>query len=97
MLTRIINLSLAISEKPRELKCAMLRPLLKKAKADPKFFFNFPSVSDLKNVSKLIEKAVAAQLNDYLVYNDLHAPLQSAHKSCHSTETALMNVHNDPW
>ena len=51
MLTRIINLSLAISEMPRELKCAMLRPLLKKAKADPKFCFNFPSVSDLKNVS----------------------------------------------
>ena len=81
---------------PRELKCAMLRPLLKKAKADPKSFFNFPPVSDLKNVSKLIEKVVAAQLNDYLVYNDLHASLQSAHKSCHSTETALMNVHNYP-
>ena len=97
MLTRIINLSLAIKEMPRKLKCAMLRPLLKKAKADPKFFFfNFPSVSDLKNVSKLIEKAVAAQLNDYLVYNDLHAPLQSAHEPWHSTETALMNVHNDP-
>ena len=75
----------------------MLRPLLKKAKADPKFFFNFPPVSDLKNVSKLIEKAVAAQLNDYLVYNDLHAPLQSAHEPWHSTETAVMNVHNDPW
>ena len=96
MLTRIINLSLATSEMTRELKCAMLRPLLKKAKADPEFFFNFPPVSNLKNVSKLIGKAVAPQLNDYLVYNDLRAPLQSAHKSCHSTETALMNVHNDP-
>ena len=48
-------------------------------------------MSDLKNVSKLIEKAVAAQLNDYLVYNDLHAPLQSAHEPWQSTETALMN------
>ena len=34
--------------------------------------------------------------NDYLVYNDLHASLQSTHKSCHSAETALMNVDNDP-
>ena len=81
---------------PRELKCAMLRPLLKKPKADPECFFNFPPVSNLKNVSKLIEKAVAAQLNDYLVYNDLHGPVQSANKPCHSTETALMKVHNDP-
>ena len=46
----------------------------------PWVFKNFPPVSNLKNVSKLIEKAVAAQLNDYLVYNDLHAPRQSAHK-----------------
>ena len=53
-------------------------------------------MSDLKNVSKLIEKAVAAQLNDYLVYNDLHAPLQSAHEPWHSTETGLMNVRNAP-
>ena len=61
------------------------------------FFLNFPPVSNLKNVSKLIEKAVAAQLNDYLVYNDLHGPVQSANKPCHSTETALTKVHNDPW
>ena len=53
-------------------------------------------MSDLKNVSKLIEKAVAAQLNDYLVYNDLHAPLQSAHEPWHSTETGLMNARNAP-
>ena len=34
MLTRIINLSLATSEMPKDLKCAMLRPLLKKPTAD---------------------------------------------------------------
>ena len=39
----------------------MLRPLLKKANADPEVFSNFPLVSDRKFVSKLIEKAVVAQ------------------------------------
>ena len=34
MLTRIINLSLATGEMPEDLKCAMLRPLLKKPTAD---------------------------------------------------------------
>ena len=71
MLTRIINLSPAISEKPRELKCAILRPLLKKAKADPEVFLTFlQCLISKNNVSKVIEKSVAAQLNDYLVCND---------------------------
>ena len=63
--------------------------------ADHKDFPNFRPVSNVKYVSKLIEKAVAVQRNDYLACNDLHVPLQSAYRSCHSTESALMRVHND--
>ena len=81
MLTRIINLSLATCEMPEDLKCAMLRPLLKKPTADHKVFANFRPVSNLKYVSKLIEEAVAVQLNDYLACNDLHVPLQSAYRN----------------
>ena len=77
MLTRIINLSLATGEMPEDLKCAMLRPLLKKPTADHKVFANFRPVSNLKYISKLIEKAVAVQRND------LHVPFQSAYRSCH--------------
>ena len=97
MLPRIIHLSLATgeSEMPEDLKCAMLRPLLKKPTADHKVFANFRPVSNLKYISKLIEKAVAVQLNDHLARNDLHVPFQSACRSCHSTESALMRVHND--
>ena len=95
MLTRIINLSLTTGEMPEDLKCAMLRPLLKKPTADHKVFANVRPVSNLKYISKLIEKAVALQLNDHLARNDLHVPFQSAYRSCHSTESALMRVHND--
>ena len=95
ILTRIVNLSLATGEMPDNLKCAMLRPLLKKPTADHKVFANFRPVSNLKYISKLIEKAVAVQLNDHLALNDLHVPFQSAYRSCHSTESALMKVHND--
>ena len=73
---------------PEDLKCAMVRPLLKKPTADHKDFANFRPVSNVKYVSKLIEKAVAVQLIDYLACNDLHVPLQSAYRSCHSTESA---------
>ena len=95
MLTTIINLSLAAGEMPEDFKCAMLRSLLKKRTADHKVFANFRPVSNLKYISKLIEKAIAVQLNDHLACNDLHVPLQSAYWSCHSTESALMRVHND--
>ena len=78
-----------------DLKCAMLGPLLKKPTADHKLFANFRPVSNLKYISKLKEKAVAVQLNDHLACNDLHVPFQSAYRSCHSTESALMRVHND--
>ena len=52
MLTRIINLSLTTGEMPEDLKCAMLRPLLKKPTADHKVFANFRPVSNLKYLSK---------------------------------------------
>ena len=68
---------------------------LKKANADPDLFQNFRPVSNLKFVSKLIEKAVFTQLNEYLVKNELHEVFQSAYKSFHSTETSLLRVQND--
>ena len=54
--------------------CNVLWPLLKKPTADHEHFVNFPPVSNPKYVSKVIEKAVAVQLNDYLTCNDLHVP-----------------------
>ena len=46
-------------------------------------------------MSKLIEKVVAIQLSTCLQDNHLHETLQSAYKKFHSTETALIKVHND--
>ena len=46
-------------------------------------------------MSKVIEKVVAFQLTSYLENNYLYEPLQSAYKQFHSTETALIKVHND--
>jgi len=92
---RIINQSFATGQMPDELKTAMLLPLLKKANADSENLANYRPVSSLKFVSKLIEKAILNQLNDYLTDNDLHVTLQSAYKVFHSTETSLLRVHND--
>ena len=92
---RVINLSLSSGLLPKELKVALLSPILKKLNADFEQFGNFRPVSNLKFLSKLIEKTVFVQLNSYLGDNDLHEPLQSAYKIFHSTETALLTVTND--
>ena len=89
------NLSLSSGLLPNELKEALLSPILKKLNADFEQFSNFRPVSNLKFLSKLIEKTVFVQLNSYLGENDLHEPLQSAYKIFHSTETALLTVTND--
>ena len=55
---RVINLSLSSGLLPKELKVALLSPILKKLNADFEQFSNFRPVSNLKLLSKLIEKTV---------------------------------------
>lgn len=62
------NLSLSTGSMPENLKIASLRPLLKKPNADCEQFSNFRPVSNLKFLSKLVEKSVFVQLNNYLSF-----------------------------
>ena len=94
-LTSIINMSLMTGKMPHALKFAVLRPLLKKQDADTEQLQNFRPISNLKFVSKLIEKAIALQLNEHISKHHLGETFQSAYKRFHSTETALVRVHND--
>ena len=43
----------------------------------------------------MLEKVAYVQLEYYLEQYKLHEVNQSAYKKCHSTETALLRVHND--
>lgn len=94
-ITKIINLSLDSGSVPDKFKVAMLTPIIKKPKANHEEFSNFRPVSNLPFISKLIEKAVATQLNNYITVNNLHESNQSAYKIHHSTETALLKIQND--
>ena len=91
----VISLSLSTRSVPEDLKIASLRPLLKKPNADCEQFSNFRPVSNLKFLSKLVEKSVFAQLNNYLTVNGLQERFQSSHKAHHSIETALLTITND--
>ena len=94
LITHIINTSLRTATMPTEYKLAILAPLLKKHGL-PLLENNFRPVSNLAFISKLIERCVSVQMIEHMTINNLHEALQSAYKEGHSTETALLKVHND--
>jgi len=94
-ITKIVNLSLSNACIPNNLKEAIVRPILKKSSLPSDDFSSFRPISNLKFISKVVEKVVATQLVDHLEKNNLHEKFQSAYKKFHSVETALLRVQND--
>ena len=67
----------------------------KKSSLDKKVFKNFRPVSNLNFISKILERVVAVQLYTHLDEAGLMTAFQSAYRKHHSTESALLNIHND--
>jgi hypothetical protein len=94
ILTTIVNTSLLSGSFPAELRKAKITLVLKKISLDKQQLSNYRPVSNLAFLGKLIEKVVSAQVTKYVDVNHLAEPLQSAYRGAHSTETALLSVHN---
>ena len=69
--------------------------LLKKASLDPEILKNYRPVSSLSFLSRSQDKIVLLQLSEHLDNCNLFYPHQSTYRSCHSTETALLQIVND--
>ena len=91
----LVNAVLATGVFPAQLKSAIVLPLLKKVGSDPDVLKNYRPVSNLAFISKIIEKVVAARLIEHLSSNGLMDQYQSAYRKGHSTQTALVRVHDD--
>ena len=67
---------------------------LKKPTLDKDELSNYRPISNLSLLSKIIECIVKARLSDHLTSNNLLNPRQSAYSKHHSTETALLYIHD---
>ncbi|CAB3997546.1 Hypothetical predicted protein [Paramuricea clavata] len=92
IITKISNKSLQSGCMPEILKEAVLKPKLKKDSLDYEEYTNFRPISNLKFLSKVIEKVAAGQLLEHLANNKLEEPFQSAYKRFHSAETTINDI-----
>jgi hypothetical protein len=91
----VINASFKEGCVPTDLKQALVCPVLKKSGLDNETLKNFRPVSNLPFLSKVLEKVVFNRLLFHQNKHGLKDVFQSAYVSAHSTETALVRVHND--
>ena len=86
-ITDLVNLSISLSLFPDDCKIAKLKPLYKKeAKTKPK---NYRPISLLLLLSKIIERIIHNQTQEFLDKNNILYKYQSGFRKHHSTDTCL--------
>ena len=90
-----VNLSLSEGCFLTHFKSALVSPLFKKPTLNRDDMKNYQPVSNLSFLSKILEKVVASRLNSHINSSHTSNDYQSAYRKFHSTETALLKIHND--
>lgn len=88
-LLEIVNKSFETSKFPCVWKNASIKPLIKKLSL-PRVHTSYRPVSNLKFLSKILEKCMLNQLIEHCEGNGLIPSGQSAYRAKHSCETAVL-------
>ena len=92
LIAKLANLSFAQGSFPSCFKHASVTPLLKKPNLDPALPSNYRPISNLNNVSKIVEKLFLSRLLPLVTASPNFNPFQSAYRQFHSTETSLIHL-----
>jgi hypothetical protein len=93
LLSYILNFSITTGVFPSIWKDAKLIPLPKKP--NPLTFSKYRPISILRFLSKVLERLVHWQINNFLHSNNFLNPFQSGFRLGHSTATALVKITED--
>ena len=88
------DLSLTSGQFHPTLKESIISPLLKKPTLDKEELSSYRPISNLSLISKITERVVKSRLMHHLTSNSLLNSHQSAYCKHHSTETALLYIHD---
>ena len=94
IISNIVNTSLQQGVMSKNVEEALLKSLIKLASLEV-IFKSFHPSSNLSFLPKMIERVVCGQLSNYMNRTGKLEDLQSAYRSNHSTETALLKVKTD--
>jgi hypothetical protein len=94
LISNICNASFHSAVFPSILKTASITPVIKSHESEDDSPSNYRPISNLKTISKLLEKVVVTQLTTHLDKVKYLHPHQSAYRYNHSTESATLQVTN---
>ena len=95
VICHLCNLFLQSGIFASQLKQARVLPLIKKPTLDPDTCSSYRPISNLTFISKLPERVVVKRFTAHVSDYSLFPSQQYAYRKFHSTETAVLAVHND--
>ena len=95
IITNLTNLSFSEGKFPSLFKTASITPLLKKHNLDKNCPSNYRPISNLNNISKIVERLFLCRFQPHVTTSPNFNQLQSAYRPFHSTETSLLYTLNN--
>ena len=95
LISKLANLSFSQGSFPSRFKFAQVTLLLKTVGLDRDTPSNYRPISNLNNISKILECLFLSRLQSHISSCSNFNPTQSAYRKHHSTETALLLTTNN--